>query len=442
MQHKQASIRLDIYHDHGHATSHNLTSKHKTPIFFSDVLLRNEERVKALHSRLVNKSSSSSLVASKKAGVPLKLKSISIPLNPAFSIGSGNYYVKIGLGTPTKYYTMILDTGSSFCWLQCRPCISCHTQIDPLFDPSKSKTYKTLSCHTSQCSSVKDATFNNPSCDAKSSNACEYTASYSDTSQSQGYLSQDLLTLTPFQTLPGFVYGCGKNNLGMFGTSDGIIGLAQHQLSMLSQLSPKYGSVFSYCLPTVSSGRGGFLSIGNLSLAMPNISTAYKFTPMFSDSAAPNLYFLRLTAITVAGRRLEVSPASYRVPTVMDTGTIITRLPESVYTALREAFVNVMSKRYAQAPAYSILDACFKGSLHNMPVVPEIQMIFRGAANLTLKTPNVLIDGVKGITCLAFASSGSTTNQIAIIGNHQQQTFSVAYDVSNSRIGFAADGCH
>ncbi|KAK7839338.1 aspartyl protease family protein 2 [Quercus suber] len=76
-----------------------------------------------------------------------------------------------------------------------------------------------------------------------------------------------------------------------------------------------------------------------------------------------------------------------------------------------------------------------------MPVVPEIQMIFRGAANLTLKTPNVLIDGVKGITCLAFASSGSTTNQIAIIGNHQQQTFSVAYDVSNSRIGFAADGC-
>lgn len=349
--------------------------------------------------------------------------------------------MKIGLGTPTKYYTMILDTGSSFCWLQCRPCISCHTQLDPIFDPSKSKTYRTLSCHTTQCSALKDATFNNPSCDAKSSNACEYTASYGDNSQSQGYLSQDLLTLAPFQMLPGFVYGCGKSNLGMFGTSDGIVGLAQHQLSMLSQLSPKYGFAFSYCLPTVSPGRGGFLSIGNLSLAVPNFSTAYKFTPMLSDSAAPNLYFLRLTAITVAGRRLEVSPASYRVPTVMDTGTIITRLPESVYTALRKAFVNVMSKRYAQAPAYSILDACFKGSLHNMPVVPEIQMIFRGAANLTLKTPNVLIDSVKGITCLAFASSGSTTNQIAIIGNHQQQTFSVAYDVSNSRIGFAAGGC-
>lgn len=389
----------------------------------------------ALQSRLVSKDTggTTSVVPSKED--PSEQKSINIPLKAGLSIGSGNYLLKIGLGTPAKYYTLLLDTGSSFSWLQCQPCsVYCHNQVDPIFDPSKSKTYKTLPCSSSQCSLLTEATLNNPTC---SGNTCIYTASYGDSSYSIGFLSQDLLTLAPSQTLPRFVYGCGQDNRGLFGRTDGIVGLARDQLSMLGQLSSKYGYSFSYCLPEAftSTNGVGFLSFGESSLAA---SPAYKFTPMLTDSQNPSLYFLRLAAITVAGVPLKVGDVQYRVSTIIDSGTVITRLPAAVYTALQKAFVSIMSKKYAQAPAYSILDTCFKGSLQSFSSVPPIKLIFQGGADLTLQASNILIEANKGTTCLAFAGS----SRIAIIGNHQQQTFNIAYDVSRSRIGFAAGGCH
>ncbi|KAJ9184483.1 hypothetical protein P3X46_004203 [Hevea brasiliensis] len=424
----QSSIQLNLYHVHGPGSS--LSPNSSTSL--SDVLTHDEERVKYLRHRLVKGSVRNASVPHHKSGHLLEPNSASVPLSPGLSIGSANYYVKLGLGSPPKYYAMIIDTGSSLSWLQCQPCVVyCHSQVDPLFEPSASKTYKRLSCATPQCSSLKAATLNDPVCAANG--ACVYTASYGDASYSMGYLSQDLLTLTPTQTLPQFTYGCGEDNEGLFGRAAGIIGLARDKLSMLGQLSTKYGYAFSYCLPTatsISSG-GGFLSIGNIS------PSPYKFTPMIRNPQNPSLYFLRLAAITVGGRPLGVAPAGYQVPTIIDSGTVITRLPMSIYAPLKEAFVKLMSKRYAQAPGYSILDTCFKGSLKSLSATPGIQMIFQGGADLSLGAPNILLEADKGVTCLAFASS----NQIAIIGNHQQQTYSIAYDIPASRIGFAPRGC-
>lgn len=135
----QSSIHLNIYHVHGHGSS--LTPNSSS--LLSDVLLHDEEHVKALSDRLANKGLGSGSAKPPKSGHLLEPNSASIPLNPGLSIGSGNYYVKLGLGTPPKYYAMILDTGSSLSWLQCQPCaVYCHAQADPLYDPSVSKTYK------------------------------------------------------------------------------------------------------------------------------------------------------------------------------------------------------------------------------------------------------------------------------------------------------------
>ena len=327
---------------------------------------------------------------------------------------------------------MIIDTGSSLSWMQCKPCaIYCHVQADPVFDPSASKSYKPLSCASSQCSSLEEATLNNPLCDT-SSNVCVYTASYGDASYSMGYLSQDLLTVAPSQNLPGFVYGCGQDSEGLFGRSAGILGLARNKLSMLGQLSAKFGYAFSYCLPT--SRGGGFLSIGKASIG----GSAYKFTPMLTGPRNPSLYFLRLTAITVGGKAVGVAAGDYyRVPTIIDSGTVITRLPVSIYTPFQKAFVKIMSTKYARAPGFSILDTCFKGNLKDM-AVPEVRLVFQGGANLNLRPLNTLLQIDEGVTCFAFAAD----NGIAIIGNHQQQTFKVAYDVSTARIGFASGGCN
>jgi hypothetical protein len=64
-------------------------------------------------------------------------------------------------------------------------------------------------------------------------------------------------------------------------------------------------------------------------------------------------------------------------------------------------------------------------------------MTFAGGAALKLAAKNLLVDVDSATTCLAFAPARSA----AIIGNTQQQTFSVVYDVKSNRIGFAAGGC-
>ncbi|KAK7331204.1 hypothetical protein VNO77_25422 [Canavalia gladiata] len=441
-RHKQASMKFNLYHVRGLDSSQISTS----PFLFSDMFTKDEERVKSLHSRLANKDegvSNSGTTATATSSDKMRgPKLVSTPLKSGLSIGSGNYYVKIGLGTPAKYFSMIVDTGSSLSWLQCQPCIIyCHVQVDPIFTPSTSKTYKALPCSSPQCSSLRGSTLNAPGC-SNATGACVYKASYGDNSFSIGYLSQDVLTLAPSETPSSFVYGCGQDNQGLFGKAAGILGLANDKLSILAQLSNKYGYAFSYCLPTSfsapNSSREGFLSIGASSLT-PS-SSSYKFTPLLKNPKIPSLYFVDLTTITVAGKPIGVAASSYKVPTIIDSGTVITRLPLSIYTALKKAFVTIMSKKYAQAPGFSILDTCFKVSIKGISTVPEIQMIFRGGTALSLKALNTLIEIEKGITCLAIAGS-SETNPITIIGNYQQQTFKVAYDVANSKVGFAAGGC-
>ncbi|KAK9135076.1 hypothetical protein Syun_014406 [Stephania yunnanensis] len=279
-----------------------------------------------------------------------------------------------------------------------------------------------------ECSALKEATLNAPSC--SKAKACVYEASYGDSSFSIGYLSRDVLTLGAGAGLPSFVYGCGQDNQGLFGSSAGLIGLARNKLSILAQLSSKFGYAFSYCLP--SSSGSGSLSIGTSSFN----PALFRFTPLLTTPLDSTLYYLRLAAITVAGKPLSiVTPAQYRGPTIIDSGTVITRLAAPVYAALKDAFVKAMGSKFQGLPPYSILDTCFKRGM--AVAVPEVRLVFEGGAELKLGHPNVVLEVEKDIACLAFAA----TTGISIIGNRQQQTFTVAYDVANSRIGFAAGGC-
>ncbi|KAI4371200.1 hypothetical protein MLD38_019463 [Melastoma candidum] len=424
-------VYFDVHHGHGSLSP----DAGESAVSFLDVLAHDENRIRVLTRRIAHSKGRKSAPAARNSTRGLVgPQAVSTPVSSGLSIGSGNYYVKVGLGSPAKYYSLILDTGSSLSWLQCEPCIiSCHAQVDPIFNPSASKTYKTLSCSTSQCLNLKEATLNEPLCESQTGK-CIYTASYGDSSFSIGYLSQDFLSLSPSESFPNFIYGCGQDNEGLFGRSAGIIGLARQKLSLLSQLSPRYGYAFYYCLPTAtsSSSGGGYLAIGKASVS----ASAYKFTPMITNPSVQSLYFLRLVGITISGKAIGVSAGAYNVPTIIDSGTVITRLPDSVYAALKQAFVKVISAKYSQAASYSILDTCFKGRAKGLSV-PQIRMVFQGGADLALNSLNILVDVDGGRTCLAFTGG----SRIAIIGNHQQQTFSIAYDVSNSRIGFAAGGC-
>lgn len=415
------STILTLHHAHGPCSPLDLPSSTIT-----DLLRHDSHRVHLLNSRLFPNHTSN--LHHFRLTDPLAASTVNIPLSPGISLGVGNYVTKIGLGTPAKDYFVVVDTGSSLSWLQCQPCtISCYSQVGPIFDPKASTSYFPVGCSSPECVGLQATTLNPSAC--SKAKVCIYQASYGDSSFSVGYLGRDALAFGKSKILSNFVYGCGQDNEGLFGKAAGLIGLAKDKLSLLGQLSATAGNSFSYCLPTTSSS--GYLSFGPVSPAK------YTYTPIVSSSLDKSLYFIKLTAITVGKKPIPVPASTYSSsPTIIDSGTVITRLPDSVYTALSDAVVKSLA-RYAKAPAYSILETCFKGTYKALPV-PPVSLVFAGGAELALSAHNVFYDLTSnGITCLAFAKSSSVT----IIGNRQQQTFSVAYDVGRSRIGFAAGGC-
>lgn len=59
--------------------------------------------------------------------------STNLPVEHGSIIGSGNYIVSVGLGSPTKYLLLELHIRSDLTWTQCKPCASCYHQKDPIF---------------------------------------------------------------------------------------------------------------------------------------------------------------------------------------------------------------------------------------------------------------------------------------------------------------------
>lgn len=355
-----------------------------------------------------------------------------MPATYGIALSTANYVVTVGLGTPKQDMTVVFDTGSDLTWVQCKPCVGyCHDQQDPIYDPSKSSSYSNITCGAADCSLLRSATGHSGSC---SSSTCVYGIQYGDKSYSVGYLASETLTLTPSDAVQGFKFGCGQKNRGLFGSTAGLLGLGRDRVSLVYQAAGKYKRVFSYCLPPTSRTTG-FLSLG-----LPKSSPAsFKYTPVLSLDP-PSFYFLEMVGIKVGGQLLPISSSVFSdAGTVIDSGTVITRLPPSAYSALRAAFRRGMA-RYPTAAAVSILDTCYNLSSYSTVTVPKVELLFQGGAAVDVPFTGILFGSSASQVCLAFAGNSDATD-IGILGNKQQTTYEVAYDAGKGRVGFAAGAC-
>ena len=113
----------------------------------AQILALDQARVDSIQSRLSKASS--------------RTDATTIPAKSGEILGSGNYFVTVGLGTPKNELSLVFDTGSDLTWTQCRPCaIFCYNQTEPIFDPSKSTSYINVLCSSPECSEVSSATRN------------------------------------------------------------------------------------------------------------------------------------------------------------------------------------------------------------------------------------------------------------------------------------------
>ncbi|KAJ0710877.1 putative nepenthesin [Helianthus annuus] len=300
---------------------------------------------------------------------------------------------------------------------------------DPIFAPSKSTTYSNISCTATQCSELTSATGNDPGCSAST---CVYGIQYGDQSFSVGFFGKEKLTLTSKDVVNGFFFGCGQNNQGLFGGAAGLLGLGRDRLSIVSQTANKYRKVFSYCLPSRSSSTG-YLTFGS-----SGVGRKVKYTRLSGSSRS--FYGLTLTAITVGGTKLPISPTVFQTSgIIIDSGTVITRLPPTAYSALSKAFKAQM-KKYPLTRSLSILDTCYDLTNYQTVEIPKISVLWGGNTLVEIAPQGILYANGVSQVCLAFAPNGDDSD-IGIFGNVQQKSLAVVYDVAGGRVGFAQGGC-
>jgi len=329
------------------------------------------------------------------------------------------YVITVGIGSPAVTQTMLIDTGSDVSRVQCKPCSQCHSQADPLFDPSSSSTYSPFSCSSATCAQLGQEG------NGCSRSQCQYIVTYGDGSSTTGTYSSDTLALGS-NTVRNFQFGCSQVESGFNDQTDGLMGLGGGAQSLVSQTAGTFGRAFSYCLPPTSSSSG-FLTLGAG-------TSGFVKTPMLRSSQIPTFYGVRLRAIRVGGRQLSIPTSGFSAGTVMDSGTVITRLPRTAYSALSSAFKAGM-RQYPPAPPSGILDTCFDFSGGGVPSVPPVSLVFAGGAVVNLD-----VDGIMLGNCLA-VTANEDDNSLSIIGNVQQRTFEVLYDVGQSTVGFRAGAC-
>ncbi|KAG2643522.1 aspartyl protease family protein At5g10770-like isoform X1 [Panicum virgatum] len=306
----------------------------------ADALLSSDAaRVASLQRRIENyRLIGSSSAAAAAAASNNKAQ---VPVTSGAKLRTLNYVATVGLGGGEA--TVIVDTASELTWVQCAPCDSCHDQQEPLFDPSSSPSYAAVPCDSPSCDALRVATGMSgppsPACGGGAGRpACSYTLSYRDGSYSRGVLARDKLSLAG-EAIDGFVFGCGSSNQGApFGGASGLMALGRSQLSLVSQTADQFGGVFSYCLPLRDSGSSGSLVLGDDSSVYRN-STPIAYTPMVSDPLQGPFYFLNLTGITVGGREVG-SPGFPAGKVIVDSGTVITSLAPSIYSAVRAEFLS------------------------------------------------------------------------------------------------------
>lgn len=407
---------LKVIHKHGPCSQLN-QGQANIPTT-SQILTHDQSRVNSIHYRIGLNVRQSGLDDSQAT----------IPAKSGRTIGSGNYIVTVGVGTPKKEQSLIFDTGSDLTWIQCQPCVrSCYQQQEPIFNPSASKSYKNITCNSAECSRLTAATGNTPGC---SISTCIYGIQYGDSSFSVGYFGTETLSLTASSVFPNFLFGCGQNNQGLFGGAAGLLGLGRDQVSVVSQTASKFGKYFSYCLPSPSSS--GTLSFGKAATA-----SSLKFTPLLQDS---QFYYIDITGIKLGGKSLSISPTVFKTAgTIIDSGTVISRLPPAAYTALRTGFRQAMTK-YPSVSGVSILDTCYDLSKYSTVSIPTVSFVFGGGVEVPLDVQGIVYPVKASQVCLAFAGN-TAASDTGIFGNVQQQTLDVVYDVAGGKLGFGSGGC-
>ncbi|EEF48609.1 aspartyl protease AED3 [Ricinus communis] len=355
-----------------------------------------------------------------------------VPIAPGQQVlNIGNYVVRVKLGTPGQFMFMVLDTSNDAAWVPCSGCTGCSSTT---FSTNTSSTYGSLDCSMAQCTQVRGF-----SCPATGSSSCVFNQSYGGDSSFSATLVEDSLRLVN-DVIPNFAFGCINSISGGSVPPQGLLGLGRGPLSLIAQSGSLYSGLFSYCLPSFKS----YYFSGSLKLGPAGQPKSIRYTPLLRNPHRPSLYYVNLTGVSVGRTLVPIAPEllafnpNTGAGTIIDSGTVITRFVQPIYTAIRDEFRKQVAGPFSSLGAF---DTCFAAT--NEAVAPAVTLHFTGL-NLVLPMENSLIHSSAGsLACLAMAAAPNNVNSVLnVIANLQQQNLRLLFDVPNSRLGIARELCN
>ncbi|XP_061951180.1 aspartyl protease family protein At5g10770-like [Populus nigra] len=405
----EGSSSLKLVHRFGPCNPHRTSTAPASS--FNEILRRDKLRVDSIIQARRSMNLTSSVEHMKS----------SVPFYGLSKITASDYIVNVGMGTPKKEMPLIFDTGSGLIWTQCKPCKACYPKV-PVFDPTKSASFKGLPCSSKLCQSIRQGC---------SSPKCTYITAYVDNSSSTGTLATETISFSHLKyDFKNILIGCSDQVSGESHGQSGIMGLNRERISFASQTANIYNKLFSYCIPSTP-GSTGHLTFGG---KVPN---DVRFSPV-SKTAPPSDYDIKMTGISVGGRKLLIDASAFKIASTIDSGAVLTRLPPKAYSALRSVFREMM-KGYPLLDQDDFLDTCYDFSNYSTVAIPSISVFFEGGVEMDIDVSGIMLQvpGSK-VYCLAFAE---LDEEVSIFGNFQQKTYTVVFDGAKERIGFAPGGC-
>ncbi|KAK3007517.1 hypothetical protein RJ639_014841 [Escallonia herrerae] len=398
---------------------------------FEAHMKRDAKRVANLLHRLTGSGGGGGAAATSTAdGVGYEVEDFGSDVVSGMDQGSGEYFVRIGVGSPPRSQYMVIDSGSDIVWVQCQPCNQCYRQTDPVFDPASSASFTGVSCGSSACDRLENAGCH--------SGRCGYEVSYGDGSYTKGTMALETLTFG-HTAIRNVAIGCGHKNRGMFVGAAGLLGIGGGSMSLVGQLDGQTGSAFSYCLVSRGTESSGSLEFGRGALPV-----GAAWVPLVRNPRARSFYYIGLLGVGIGGMRVPISEDVFKLTqlgdggVVMDTGTAVTRFPTAAYEAFRDAFV-AETASLPRANGVSIFDTCYDLNEFVSVRVPTVSFYFLSGPILTLPARNFLIPvDEMGTFCFAFAPSPSA---LSILGNIQQEGIQISYDGANGFVGFGPNVC-
>ncbi|KAJ8774359.1 hypothetical protein K2173_011608 [Erythroxylum novogranatense] len=363
--------------------------------------------------------------------------------------GVGLYYARIGIGTPSRDYYVQVDTGSDIMWVNCIQCKECPRTsslgIDlTLYNINESNTGKLVPCYEEFCYEVNGGPLSG--CTANMS--CPYLEIYGDGSSTAGYFVKDFVQydsvsgdLQTTSANGSIIFGCGARQSGDLSSSneealDGILGFGKANSSLISQLATtgNVKKMFAHCLD--GTNGGGIFAIGHV--VQPQVN----MTPLIPNERH---YNVNMTAVQV-GRDLiklptGISETGDRRGAIIDSGTTLAYLPETVYVPL-------VSKIISQQPDLKIQTVhdeytCFQYSGSLDDGFPNVTFHFENSVLLKVY-PHDYLFPFEGLWCIGWQNSGMQSRDrrnMTLLGDLVLSNKLVLYDLEQQAIGWAEYNC-